>query len=135
MIAIACGDRKWANKDIVKKVFEGFKLNLLAIIEGEARGADSIAREVAYSLGIPVLPVPAEWDKYGKPAGPIRNRKMLKFRQAYPDHIKQIIAFHNNIKASIGTRDMCTIAKQVNIPVWVFSERENFFNSYSISLF
>lgn len=48
------------------------------IIHGGASGADLMAGVVGKVLGIPVETFPAEWDKFGKSAGPIRNQHMAK---------------------------------------------------------
>jgi hypothetical protein len=47
------------------------------IIHGNATGADSIAASWAKNLGIKTLAFPADWYRYGKRAGPIRNKQML----------------------------------------------------------
>ncbi len=48
------------------------------IIHGNATGADTIAADFAEDYDIPVLSFPANWNKYGKAAGGIRNAQMLK---------------------------------------------------------
>jgi ABC-type Fe3+-hydroxamate transport system substrate-binding protein len=48
------------------------------IIEGGARGADALAFAWAMERGIKCTTVNANWDKYPKAAGPIRNGEMLK---------------------------------------------------------
>ncbi len=45
--------------------------------EGGARGADRLARVWAQLGGIEVETHPAQWERDGKAAGPIRNRAML----------------------------------------------------------
>ena len=48
-----------------------------------------------------VNPFPAQWSKYGRAAGPLRNTQMLS--EGNPDIV---LAFHDNIKRSRGTRNM-----------------------------
>lgn len=43
------------------------------IVSGGARGADSLARVFAFENDLELLEFPAQWDKYGKRAGFIRN--------------------------------------------------------------
>ena len=50
----------------------------LRIITGCAQGVDKIAREYAQRKNIKYTVYKAEWDKYGKSAGPIRNKEMAK---------------------------------------------------------
>lgn len=45
---------------------------------GDANGVDDRASEWAKETGIDVRVFAAEWDRHGRSAGPIRNRKMLK---------------------------------------------------------
>lgn len=48
----------------------------VVIIEGEAAGADTLARKYAEENGYECMKFPVAWDFYGKRAGYIRNRKM-----------------------------------------------------------
>jgi len=74
--------------------------------------ADALADWAARLLDIPVTPFPAEWGKFGKRAGPIRNRQMLKeFRPT------DVLAFHNLLERSKGTKDMMKAAHAAGIPV------------------
>lgn len=50
----------------------------LIMIEGAAKGIDTIAKEYAQENDWKVEEYPAEWDKYGKSAGYIRNELMVK---------------------------------------------------------
>lgn len=47
------------------------------LIEGEARGLDARAKAWAKRRGIAVDPYHADWDKYDKAAGGIRNQQMI----------------------------------------------------------
>lgn len=60
-------------------------------------------------------PYPADWDRHGKAAGPIRNREMLAASE--PD---LVIAFVDKpLTRSRGTHDMVTIAREAGITTWV----------------
>lgn len=87
------------------------------VVEGEARGADIISRECAKELGLTFLPFPAKWTTYGNPAGPIRNRQMVK--EAHP---VAVIAFHNHIATSTGTKDMVIHAQNKGLLTWVSAD-------------
>lgn len=89
--------------------------NVEVVIEGEASGADTLGREVATELGIPVLPFPAQWSRYGRAAGPIRNQQMLD--EGRPD---LVLVFHHNLETSKGTRDMLNRARRAGIEIGVF---------------
>ena len=85
------------------------------VLHGMARGADSLAARAAYELGISVIGFRARWEKFGKAAGPIRNREMLDEK---PD---LVIAFHDDLESSKGTKDCVEEARRRGIPVEVIS--------------
>ena len=78
------------------------------IIHGNARGADLLADQYAREKSIRVLPFPADWNLYGRRAGPIRNKLMLTESQP---HV--IIAF----KGGSGTAHMMKIGREAGVPV------------------
>ena len=86
------------------------------IIEGEARGADKIAGICADVLKLNVMKFPADWDKHGKAAGPIRNLQMLD------ECPNLVIAFHTNLAKSRGTAHTVREAKIRGIPVEVIEK-------------
>lgn len=50
--------------------------NRLEVITGKCRGADSCGEAWARRFGLPVVDMPADWERHGRAAGPIRNRAM-----------------------------------------------------------
>lgn len=120
MKILICGDRHWDNYDsvlnIVKRLIKKYG-NDITIIEGGATGADTMAKKAAVQLEIKYKEYPANWELYGKKAGPIRNQQMLD--EENPDIV---IAFTPDINKSIGTRDMCSRAKKANKPVYIFNK-------------
>jgi hypothetical protein len=105
---LVCGDRNWTDQAFIDQTLDQIHevQGIVCIIEGEARGADRMARSWAASRNVPFLAFPAEWNRYGKAAGPIRNRK--QFDEGQPD---LVVAFHNDLPNSRGTRDMIKYAK------------------------
>jgi len=116
MKVLVTGDRHWHNKNRIREVLSALT-GVECIIEGGARGADTLALIVATELGIPVIEFPADWIKYGGAAGPIRNRQMLS--EGKPG---LVVAFHNNILKSKGTRDMVRIARAEGTKTRVYTE-------------
>ena len=80
----------------------------LLIIHGAAMGADRWAVVWAARVNVPVKRFRANWDRYGKSAGPRRNQKMLD--EGKPD---LVIAF----PGGSGTADMVDRARTAGIPV------------------
>ncbi len=96
------------------------------IVEGDCRGADQIAGRIAANIFGPThvekYPVdPGDWTTYGKSAGPMRNRQMVKesFEKAKLDghHLEYGVAFHHNLARSKGTKDMVSVLEYHGIPV------------------
>lgn len=117
---LICGDRNWNDFDSIRDVIQELKLKegIQCIIEGEASGADSFARVAGESLGIPVLKYPANWKEYGRGAGHIRNQQMLD--EGKPT---LVLAFHNNIRNSKGTRDMILKSLKKDIKTILYSQK------------
>jgi len=123
MRLLVCGDRNWTNRELIREKILDLKKSLdeysesLVIIEGEANGADLMARSVAEELGLQFVPFPADWNRFHKAAGPIRNSQMLIEGQPH-----QVFAFHNDLAHSRGTKDMVTKAQKVGLPVEIYTE-------------
>lgn len=113
MRVIVCGSRHWNDRVMVKQTL--IEVGATEIIEGECVGADIISRSVGEELGISVVSVPANWDLFGLAAGPIRNSRMLTYK---PD---LVLAFHDYISQSKGTKDMVAKAKAQSVPVRIVS--------------
>jgi len=64
-------------KDEVDKVLK--KYNITEIVTGGARGADTLAEQYAKEKGLKLTIFPAEWNKYGKRAGFIRNDTIWQY--------------------------------------------------------
>ena len=91
MRLLVCGDRLHKQLfplDIVLTAFlrQSPKLH---IITGECRGIDTFAAQWARDNNVPYNVFPADWKKFGRAAGPIRNKQMLT--EGKPD---LIVAFH-----------------------------------------
>ena len=119
---LVCGDREWTDYEYIvdvlreiRKEYDGIE----CVIEGEARGADRLGRRAAEELGIVVMPFPADWKQYGRAAGPIRNRQMLD--EGDP-HL--VLAFHDDLENSRGTKNMVEQALKRNVPVKFFSHQQ-----------
>ena len=103
MILLVTGDRDWDTPQRIwwalEKIHE--KYHVTELVHGGARGADLQAAAWAVGKGIAVSAYPANWRKYNKAAGPLRNQAMLEGSK--PDYC---VAFHNDLEQSKGTKDM-----------------------------
>lgn len=112
---LVCGDRKWTDVDSIKKELALLPKGTL-VVHGDYSGADKLADATAKKLGLPTLPMPTEWDNNGNQAGPIRNAKMLTEGQPI-----LVLAFHPDLDASRGTRNMISQARAVGVPVKIIT--------------
>lgn len=114
---VVTGDRYWPKEGwhVIKERLELLKEETdlpILVITGGAQGADTQADLAAHLLGYKTKVIQAEWNKYGKRAGPIRNIRML---EEFKPHL--VLAFHNELKSSKGTVHCMKAAEARNIPV------------------
>ncbi|HBS80990.1 MAG: hypothetical protein CMK99_13700 [Pseudomonas sp.] len=107
---IVCGGRDYADRAFVFQVLDKIHTlrSICEIIQGDAPGADSLAKEWAKAHGIKHTDCPADWKSLGRRAGPIRNRYMLTLK---PDGV---VAF----PGGRGTLDMISAAQEAGVPVY-----------------
>jgi hypothetical protein len=89
----------------------------ITVITGCCRGADSLAILVAKELGFDYRVYPANWSEYGKSAGPKRNQTMIDIEKPV-----LVIAFHDCIDKSKGTKDMLKRARYHGIQTILVSK-------------
>jgi hypothetical protein len=120
MRVIYSGDRKWTD---IQSVYDSLQWLIrnnveketIVVIEGEAPGLDRMARQEAEELGLVVEKYPANWNKFGRAAGPIRNWQMLT------TGADVIMAFHSDIANSHGTKNMINVSIKKGVPVFLHS--------------
>jgi hypothetical protein len=116
MRVLITGSRTWGNVHAIRRELEKLSSGSI-IIHGGARGADTIADSIARELDLEVLVFRAEWARFYRAAGVIRNEAMLK--EGKPD---LVLAFHEEIATSKGTHDMVRRATAAGVPVRVISK-------------
>jgi hypothetical protein len=112
MRVLVCGGRDFSDCGLVWNILDDLaKIEVVdCVIEGDARGADRIAGAWAKRRRVDLRLFPADWIKYGKAAGPIRNQKMLDVGKP-----TLVIAF----PGGVGTADMVHRAKAAGVPVQI----------------
>jgi predicted Rossmann-fold nucleotide-binding protein len=114
---IVCGGRDYTDRESVFKALRKLRDKavaedgLLQLISGGCpTGADALAREFAKTeKSVLIYLEPADWEAYGKAAGPIRNKLML---EKYDP--QGVVAF----PGGTGTADMVTQAGENGVKVW-----------------
>lgn len=74
-------DRDWIfekTEEYIRELYQKTNDSDVTIIEGGARGVDQIASSFAVCHNYACKEYPADWNTYGKAAGPIRNEQMVK---------------------------------------------------------
>lgn len=72
------------------------------VVSGTARGVDQIGEDWATHHDVPIQRFSANWDEFGRSAGPRRNKRMADYADA-------LVAVHVN--ESPGTADMIDTAR------------------------
>lgn len=106
MKVIIAGDRNIDNMDIVKSAIVKSRFHITEVVCGMCRGVDILGRQWAIENNIPVKEFPANWSKFGRAAGPIRNREMAE----YADALIAIL-----MPNSVGTKNMIQTAAKVGL--------------------
>lgn len=110
---IIAGCRNYNNYDVAKVYIEYYLSNIQKendniILSGCASGADAIGERYAKEHCLKVEKYPANWEKYGKSAGPKRNEEMAK-------NCDYVLCFWDG--KSKGTKSMINLAKKYEKPI------------------
>lgn len=81
------------------------------VVSGGAKGADQVGEKWAKEKGLEISLFPADWEKYGKRAGPMRNKLMA-------ENADGLIAVWDG--KSRGTASMIELARGVGLRVFIF---------------
>ncbi len=109
MRVIVAGGRDVTDYALVEAAIEASGFQITEVVSGGARGADTFGEEWARRHGIPFVRFPAEWHKYGRSAGVLRNQQMA----AYADALVAVPT------GGPGTRNMILEAQRARIPIYV----------------
>ncbi|MBE6729090.1 MAG: DUF2493 domain-containing protein [Ruminococcaceae bacterium] len=112
---VIAGCRDYDDYGYAKKYIDFYlsnirKENEIVILSGCASGADAIGERYAKENGFKVERYPADWQRFGKRAGPKRNNQMAKL-------CDYVICFWDG--KSRGTKSMIEFAKQYGKPIKV----------------
>jgi hypothetical protein len=120
---LVTGSRDWPDDDELLPYELGLAIGdgsregrRVVIVHGACpTGADALADRLARDHGFDVEPHPADWERHGKTAGPIRNREMT---EAGAD---VCLAFVKD--CSPGATGCADMAERAGIPVRRFERR------------
>ena len=110
MRVIIAGSRNINDKDLVYSAIKESKFNIDEIVSGNCRGVDIIGEQYAKDNNIVLTIFKADWQKFGKAAGIIRNNVMI-------DYANALIAIWD--EKSRGTKHIITQAKNNRLKVFI----------------
>ena len=110
MKVIIAGSRSVTSQSTVFEILNMVNIDVTEVVSGTASGVDKIGEEWATQHGIAIKEFPADWDKFGKRAGYIRNEQMAEYADA-------LIAVWDGV--SPGTKHMIDIARNKDLSVYV----------------
>jgi hypothetical protein len=114
---IIAGSRDFNDYKFLRKICDHLLQNKpdIEIVSGAARGADRLGEVYAAEKGYKVTQFPANWNRFGKKAGYLRNVDMS-------DYANGLIAFWNG--ESKGTKHMIDIANKKKLQVKIVRYNE-----------
>lgn len=115
MRVIIAGGRDYHNYEALLDAIVDCNFNIQTVISGGAKGVDALGERYAESADVPLKIYPADWEKHGRAAGPIRNRKMAENADA-------LIALWDG--QSRGTKNMIETATKLGLLVYVYRTDE-----------
>lgn len=128
MRVVVTGGRSYKNKEVVWSALDRVHraTPITELINGAAKGADTLAIEWADSKfqegisdGIPHQEWYADWEKYGRSAGAIRNGQMIRTAPdmviAFPGGRGTADCIRQAVKAGLKVWDVCDVWGQLNI--------------------
>lgn len=110
MKTIIAGGREIHDYDLVLEAISDANIDITTVVSGGAKGVDSLGEQYAEAMNIPLHIYKADWERHGRAAGPIRNRKMAENAEA-------LIAIWDG--KSRGTKNMIETAKKLGLLVFV----------------
>lgn len=121
MKVIIAGGRNYIfqNKDFEILDYIATKWSISEVVSGGATGADQGGEDWAIKNNISIKKFPADWSKYGKVAGPIRNAEMA----AYADGL---ILF----PGGRGSKNMLETAKEFNLEILTIKDDKVYYHKY-----
>ena len=111
MKVIICGGRNFTDYQYLNAYVKMVPpwIEITEVVSGHADGADTLGEQWATKNNIPLKIFPADWERLGRRAGPIRNIEMSKYAEG-------CIAFWNG--TSTGTKHMIDTA--IKAGLWTY---------------
>ena len=93
----------------------GLQMNEMEIISGHCAGTDQLGERYAEEHEVDCKVFPAEWKKYGRAAGPIRNSQMIDYAA---ESVMPVVVAFVSLKSK-GTMDTVNKARKKGFKVFI----------------
>lgn len=110
MRVIIAGGRDIMDFWLLADAIEESGFDIQTVVSGGAKGVDTMGEIFASEMNLKLNIYPADWERHGRAAGPIRNRKMAENADA-------LIAIWDG--KSRGTKNMIETARKLGLLVYV----------------
>jgi hypothetical protein len=110
MKVIIAGGRDFNDFELLKDKCDIYlsQQSNVEIVSGTANGADKLGERYAKESNLKLTKFPADWDLYGRGAGPIRNKEMA-------DYADSLVVFWDG--KSKGTENMIAEARKRGLSI------------------
>lgn len=109
LLVIIAGTRHKIDPQLLEQAIAESGFDITCVISGAAQGVDLLGERWAQDRGICVRSFPADWERYGRGAGPRRNEEMACVGEA-------LIALP--CAHSKGTKDMIERARRHRLKIF-----------------
>lgn len=113
------GSRSFVDYELLESILCDYIINRYGtmpgdclIVSGGARGADGLSERFALDHGIETLIFEADWSKYGRAAGMVRNKNIV-------NNADVVFAFWD--EKSKGTKNSIDLARNTNKELFIIS--------------
>lgn len=113
---IVAGSRGITDYALVEKAIKLSNFQISEVVSGKAAGVDTLGELYAKNNNIPIKHFPANWDKFGKSAGYLRNVEMGEYADG------AVILWDGFSK---GTKHMLETMSRLKKPVYLVFIKES----------
>lgn len=108
------GSREFCPLSKVREYVQSLPENAI-VVTGGAQGPDLVSELAAKKCGLGVLVFYPNWEKHGKAAGYLRNKRIV-------EHAREVVAFWDG--ESRGTKHTIELAEKRGVPVTIIGETD-----------
>ena len=118
LCVVVTGSRDWCDTAQMETILTPVLNETGALLlHGDCRGADRMAASIAQRRGLVPIAMPAQWDKHGRKAGPLRNRAMRDVALSLRSCGYRVVCYAFPLPQSKGSRHCVQLMRDAGIDV------------------